>query len=376
MLPLLAVITVLLLPVVAARGEPGVSPAEIRIGMVNAQSGPAAGLGRGMKAGAEAYFARLNASGGVHGRRISLISLDDGYEPERSAAATQTLIESGNVFALFGYVGTPTSRAALPLVLRAQVPYLFPFTGATVLRTPVHRWVFNVRASYLDETEEMVARLYDDLHLQRIALLMQDDSFGEAVKSGLAGALAQRGLQIHGEVRIQRNSLAVAAAVDALKLQQPEAVFFVGTYRQLAATIKQARAAGLKTRFVTVSFIGTEDFVAAAGADGNGVYITQVMPSPYDASRPLVAHYRSDMGSAGIGYTSLEGYVGAAVFAQALQQAGPQPSREGLIRVLEKLKIDPGGFPVAFSPTDHQGSDEVFLTRVQDGRAQPVSRMQ
>ncbi len=376
LLCLLAVSVCWLISALPARAEPGVSAQEVRVGMVNAQSGPAAGLGLGMKAGAEAYFARLNAAGGVNGRRISLVSLDDGYEPARSAAATQKLIESGDIFALLGYVGTPTSRAAIPLVLNAQVPYLFPFTGATVLRTPVHRWVFNVRASYADETEEMVERLNQDLGVRKVALLMQDDSFGESVKSGLAGALAQRGLQIHGEARIQRNSLDVAAAVDVLKSQQPEAVFFVGTYKQLVAAIRQARQVGLQTRFVTVSFIGTENFVTEAGGVGDGVYITQVMPSPYDSSRPLVARYRADMGSAAIGYTSLEGYVGAALFAQALGQAGPQPTREGLVTALELLQADLGGFKVGFTADNHQGSDAVFLTRVQNGQALPVSRMQ
>lgn len=373
---LLAVSACLLLPALAARAEPGVSAQEVRLGMVNALSGPAAGLGSGMRAGAEAYFARVNAAGGVNGRHITLVSLDDGYEPARSAVSTRRLIDSGEIFALFGYVGTPTSRAALPLIQRAQVPYLFPFTGAMALRMPVHKWVFNVRASYIDETEEMVARLSQDLGVRKVALLMQDDSFGETVKSGLAGALAKRDLQIVGEARIQRNSLAVEAAVDALKQQQPEAVFFVGTYKQLVAAIRQARKTGLNSRFVTVSFIGTENFVAEAGRDGNGVYITQVLPSPQDVSLPLVARYQADMGPGEIGYTSLEGYVGAAIFVKALQGAGQQPSRESLVAALKHLNTDLGGFKVEFSPSDHQGSDAVFLTRVQDGRAQPVSRMQ
>lgn len=376
LLRLLAVSACLLCPVLAARAEPGVAVDEIRVGMVNALSGPAAGLGGGMKAGAEAYFARINAAGGIHGRRISLVSLDDGYEPTRSAAATRELIDSGNIFALLGYVGTPTSRAAIPLVLKAQVPYLFPFSGATVLRVPVHKWVFNVRASYADETEEMVERLHHDLGVRKVALLMQDDSFGETVKSGLSGALAKRGLQIHGEARIQRNSLSIAAAVDALRLQQPEAVFFVGTYKQLAAAIRQARQVGLQARFVTVSFIGTENFVAEAGAAGDGVYITQVMPSPYDRSLPLVAGYQADMPAQTIGYTSLEGYVGAAIFARALDKAGPQPTREGLVTALELFQTDLGGFQVGFAPDNHQGSNAVYLTRVQGGQALPVNRMQ
>ena len=363
-------------PMAAVQAEPGISVQEVRVGMVNAQSGPAAGLGVGMKAGAQAYFSRVNEAGGINGRRIVLVSRDDGYEPARTAAMTRELIESGDVFALLGYVGTPTSRAAMPIALQAEVPYLFPFTGAEVLRTPVHRWVFNVRASYFDETEEMVERMSGDLGVKSVALLMQDDSFGETVKSGLMGALHKRGMQIQAEARIQRNSLEVAAAVESLRRAEPDAIFFVGTYKQLAAAIKQAEALGIKARFFTVSFIGTENFIAEAGADGDGVYISQVMPSPHDASQALVRDYRTDIAPADVGYTSLEGYVGAAVFVRALRLAGNEPTRASLSNALEYLSADVGGFKVEFSPTDHQGSDAVFLTRIQDGKAIPVERMQ
>lgn len=373
---LLAATSCLLLAGCSAWAEDGVSPSEIRVGMVNAQSGPAAGLGIGMQAGVATYFARINASGGVNGRQISLIVRDDGYEPSRSASHTQSLIDSDKVFALLGYVGTPTSRAAMPIALRAQVPYLFPFTGAEFLRTPVKDWVFNLRASYIDETEELVERMTQDLGVTKVALLMQDDSFGESVKSGLAGALFKRKLQIQAEARIQRNSLELAGAVQSLQLKQPEAIVFVGTYRQLAVAIRQARASGMTARFFTVSFIGTDNFIAAAGPDGDGVYITQVVPAPHDASVAVVEHYLHDIRPADVGYASLEGYLGAMIFVQALRNTGAEPTRAKLASALEALNSDLGDFKVAFSPSDHQGSDAVFLTRIQGGKAVPVDRMQ
>ena len=355
--------------------EPGLSADEIRIGMVNAQSGPAAALGLGMLNGAQAYFKRVNAEGGVHGRRISLLSLDDGYEPSRTAAHTRSLLKTQQVFALLGYVGTPTSRAALPLALRAQVPYLFPFTGAEFLRTPPKPGVFNIRASYIEETEQLVERVTKDLKLSKIAILMQDDSFGESVKGGLNGALLKRGLEIYAQARIQRNSLAVEAAIKSLQLSQPEAVFFVGTYRQLAVAIKQAKATGFNTRFISVSFIGTAGFIHEVGSDGDGVYITQLVPSPEDTSRALVQAYQADMQPGDFDHASLEGYIGAAVFTQALREAGAQPTRETFLDALEHLNTDLGGFKVAFSRSQHQGSSAVFLTRIENGQAIPVSTM-
>lgn len=356
-----------------AQAEPGVSAGEIRIGMVNTQSGPAAGLGLGMRAGAETYLQRINAEGGVHGRRILLINKDDGYEPALTATQTQALIEVDQVFALLGYVGTPTSRAAMPIALRHQVPYLFPFTGAEFLRSPVRKWVFNLRASYFNETAALAELITARLGLGRIALLMQDDSFGETVKSGLVGALHQRGRQIDAEARILRNDLTGAQqAIAKLAQAKPEAIVFIGTYKQLAAAIREARAEGLEAQFFTVSFVGTENLISEAGALAEGVYISQVMPSPHDLSLPLINRYLQDMAPAEVGYTSLEGYLAAATLVEALQASGPQLSRQGFIAALQQLDTDLGGFAVKFSANSHQGSNAVFMTRVQAGQAVPL----
>jgi ABC-type branched-subunit amino acid transport system substrate-binding protein len=355
--------------------EPGLSPQEVRIGMVNAQSGPAAALGLGMHSGAQAYFDRINAQGGVNGRRITLLSQDDGYEPDRTAAHTRDLLNNQQAFALLGYVGTPTSRAALPLALKAQVPYLFPLTGAEFLRTPAKPGVFNVRASYIEETEHLVERLTTDLQLRKIAILMQDDSFGESVKSGLNGALSKRGLSLHAEARVLRNSLQVTQAIHALQHAQPEAVFFVGTYKQLAAAVKEAKAQGFNARFLSVSFIGSERLIEIAGLDAEGVYITQVVPSPHDSSIALVKAYQADLPSGDFSHVSLEGYISAAVFVQALKNAAEPLTRDSFLDALEHLETDLGGFKLSFTRNDHQGSSAVYLTRIKNGRARPVQHM-
>lgn len=366
-------ISYLLLMFSPAQAEQGVSAEAVRIGMVNALSGPAAGLGLGMRAGATAYLEHINAEGGIHGRRIELISRDDSYEPVRTAAQTKALIEQDQVFALFGYVGTPTSRAAVPIAQRHQVPYLFPFTGAEFLRTPVREWVFNLRASYFNETEALAELITSKLNSQRIALLMQDDSFGETVKSGLVGALHQRDRQLAAEARILRNSLEeVQQSVATLAAAKPDAIVFIGTYQQLAAAITQARALGVTADFLTVSFVGTENFIASAGELAEGVYISQVMPSPHEVTSPLINRYLQDIAPADVGYTSLEGYLAAATLVEALQASGPELTRQSFIAALQQLDTDLGGFPVKFSASSHQGSSAVFLTRVQAGKAIPL----
>lgn len=355
--------------------EDGVTDKEIRIGMANALSGPASGLGTQLKAGAQAYLDTVNAAGGVNGRKLTLVSEDDGYEPEKTAAATRKLIEQEKVFSLLGYVGTPTSAAAVPQVAKAGIPYLFPFTGAEFLRNPVNKWVFNVRASYFDETETMVERLTKDLAVKKVALFIQDDAFGEAGKAGTLRALHKRGMKPVEEARYKRNTVDVDAGLAKLKAAQPDAVIFVGTYKSLAAAVKKAKSAGVNAKFLTVSFIGTSDFIKEAGADGDGVYITQVMPSPDDASVPLVKQYQRDIKAGNFNYTSLEGYANAVVLVEALKKTGTSPTRDGLIKALEGLKTDIGGLNITYSAGNHQGANQVFVTKVQGGKAVQVSKL-
>jgi branched-chain amino acid transport system substrate-binding protein len=357
-----------------AAAEDGVTPAEVKIGMANALTGPAAGLGLQLRSGAQAVFDKVNAGGGVHGRKITLVSLDDGYDPQRSASATRDLIEKEKVFALFGYVGTPTSAASVPIASSHGVPYLFPFTGAEFLRNPVNRLVFNLRASYFDETEAMVALLSADPAVKHIALFIQDDAFGEAGKGGVNRAMHKRGRKVALEARYKRNTLDVDEGLSRLVAAAPHAVIFVGTYQPFAELVKKARAAGLKTQFLTVSFIGTSDFIREAGAAGNGVIISQVMPSPTDAASALARQFGADLRRAQWSYGALEGYADALVLVEALRRTGPALSRAALLKTLESLQYDLGGMAVGFSPSSHQGLRKVFLTRIKDGKAVPFAK--
>jgi ABC-type branched-subunit amino acid transport system substrate-binding protein len=357
-----------------AAAEDGVTATEIVIGMANALTGPAAGLGTHLKAGSEAYLNKVNAAGGVHGRRIRLVSLDDGYEPARAAAATQKLIEQEKVFALFDYVGTPTSAAAVPIASKASVPYLFPFTGAEFLRNPVNKWVFNVRSSYFDETEAMVERLTRDLGIRKVALFIQDDAFGEAGKAGVNRALHKRDMKVVAEARFKRNTVEVDEGLAALKAAAPEAVVIIGPYKPVAEIVKRARASGFNPKFLTVSFVGTENLLKEVGSDGDGMYITQVVPAPEDGSMKIVSQYQSDMAGGSLNYSTLEGYVNAVVLVEALRKAGKDLTRASFMAALQQLRMDLGGIEVAFSPSKQQGLSKVWLTQVKGGRAVPVTK--
>ena len=179
------------------------------------------------------------------------------------------------------------------------MPYIAPFTGAEFLRNPVNKHVFNVRASYFDETEGMIERLMKDLNVRKVGVFIQDDAYGNAGKAGVVRALMKNNLTLAGEGKYKRNTVEVEAGLAALKAANPEAVVMVGTYKACAAFVKQAKAAGFNPKFLNVSFVGTSEFIKEAGAEGEGVYITQVVPSPDDAGVPLVKQYQADMKAAG-----------------------------------------------------------------------------
>jgi ABC-type branched-subunit amino acid transport system substrate-binding protein len=347
------------------QGETGVTPTTILIGQSAAFTGPASELGNEMRAGANAYFRFVNANGGINGRKIEMRSLDDGYESDRAAANTKKLIDDG-VFLLFGYVGTPTSNAAKPIFTAARVPFVGPFTGAESLRNPLNRYVFNIRASYFDETERIVGQMTGQT-LGKIAVFYQNDDYGKAGLAGVERAMAKRNLKIVATGTVERNTVDVAAAVQAIGKSDAQAVVMISAYKSCAAFIKAMRAAGYSPQFINVSFVGSKALAKEAGPDGRGVGISQVMPFPWNLSAPIVKEYQQLLeaatGKQDYSFTSLEGFIAAKVLVEGLRRTGPDLTRERFIAAMEKMKdVDLGGYTVNFSPTDHSGSKFVEMT--------------
>lgn len=354
----------------AAHAEPGVSDKEIVLGQSAALSGPAKELGSEMRSGALLYFDQVNAGGGIHGRRIRLQTLDDGYEPERAAANTRKLIEEEKVLALFGYVGTPTSLAALPLFTEAKVPFVGAFTGAQALREPFNRYVFNVRASYFDETEKIVEQL-TTTGIKQIAVFYQNDAYGKAGLAGVERAMTKRGLKIAATATVERNTVDVAKAVAALSATRPDAIVMVSAYTSVAAFVKGMKKAGSAAQFHNVSFVGSRPLAAALGDEGVGVAIAQVVPFPWSGTLPVTREYQAQARAAGakdFSFTELEGYIAARVLVEGLKRAGRELTRERLVTALESLsRTDIGGFQVDYSSSNHNGSTFVDLTIIGRG---------
>ena len=337
---------------------------EIVLGQSVALTGPAQELGKEMQLGAKTYFDVVNAAGGIRGKKIVLRTLDDGYEPPRAEANTKKFVEDGDVLALFGYVGTPTSAATIPVASKAKMPFFGAFTGAELLRTPINRYVFNVRASYFDETEAIVRQMTQG-GVTKIAVFHQNDSYGQAGLAGVERALTKRQLQVVAKATVERNSTDVAAAVATMLAAKPEVIIMVSAYSSCAEFIKRFKAKDFPTRFVNVSFVGTKPLAAALGAAADGVMISQVMPPPTANKFPVVVEYQKALKAAGVtdfSYTSLEGYIAAKVMVEALRRGG-DASREALIKALESMRnVDVGGFNVSFAPDNHNASTFVELT--------------
>jgi branched-chain amino acid transport system substrate-binding protein len=344
---------------------------EIKLGMVNVQTGPASSLGKGMRSGAEAVFKHVNAQGGVHGRKITLVVADDGYEPDRAVDETLKMIEQQKVFSLFGYVGTPTANAVIPIVKELDVPLVGVFTGAMTLRKPVSKQIFNVRASYDDEAEMLVSHFLEK-GAKSIAVFYQDDGFGQAVLGGTERALKRRNMAVAARGTFQRNTVAIKTGLAAMLDAKPDAIVMVGPYTPLAVFIKEARAAGLASQLGTVSFVGTDALVAQVGNDGNGVLISQVVPFPADADLPITRECRDVIAKHNgepLGFVNFEGCISARVMVAALDKAGKALTRAKLLEVLTGMNgVDLGGLTVAFSAEKHQAFDKVFLTQIVNGK--------
>ncbi len=346
----------------------------LRIGMSTALTGPAAALGQGVKSGAEAYFAEVNAAGGIRGRFLELIVLDDGYEPARTGPNMRALVGDHDVFAVIGNVGTPTAAVAVPIAQELEVPLFGAFTGAGLLRkTPPDRWIVNYRASYAQETAAMVKGLVHDLGLKpsQVAFFTQDDAYGMAGYTGGIKALKAMGYEAaeflpHG--RYPRNTVQVESGLAAIMdpRNDVKAVIMVGAYKPCAQFIRLARKHGLDALFLNVSFVGSAALAKDLGPVGEGVVVTQVVPH-FESDFAGVQDYRQLIPEDHRGFVSLEGYLLARAFVAGLHGVRGDLTRDALIDTLEAgLPIDLGlGAPSQLSSADHQLSDSVWPTVIQ-----------
>ncbi|WP_404342844.1 ABC transporter substrate-binding protein [Vreelandella venusta] len=358
--------------------------ADLEVGMVAPASGGAAPLGIGMQQGVEAYFAKLNAEGGVNGQSLSLTTFDDQYAPLQAARYTRELVGNDNLLAAIGNVGTPTAAVTIPIYNQEKTLLFGAFTGAGILRrSPPDRYVINYRASYVQETATMIdGLLAAGIQPEEIAFFTQNDSFGDAGYNGAIRALNAQGISdtsqlVHGRFTRGTRNIHQGLATILQAPVTPRAVIIVGTFGPAADFIREARQDLPDTIFLNVSFVGSQALLETLGPLAEGVIVTQVVP-PLDADLPAVEEYRQAMAehtpNATLDFISLEGYLAAKLFAEGVKAAGSNPDREALVDGLLSLgSIDIGvGEPLTLGPNDHQASDAVWPTIIRNGQFEPV----
>jgi ABC-type branched-subunit amino acid transport system substrate-binding protein len=363
-----------------AQNTVGVTENEILIGSCSALEGPSHFLGTETVTGAKAYFAMINEAGGLEGRKLKLIAYDDSYDPAKTEACFNHLLEQ-KVFALGFFVGTPTAVKYVPMAESNKIPLVGLFTGAQTLYAPLRHWVVNVRASYFDETREQVDGLWGTLGYKKIGVIYPDDAFGAAVLDGVKAALKTHGAEPVAVASYQRQTNQVGGAIDTVKAASPDAVVVVGPSNTVAPILRMSHGKSWKPLFLTVSFVGTDELIQEAGGDAEGVVITQVVPPYYLTDYKTVALYRRELvkyfPSAQPNFVSLEGFVDAMVLVEGLKRAGKDLTREGLIRGIESIHdLDLGLGPqlkLDYGPKDHKGFDHVLPTVIRGGRAVPFT---
>ena len=355
-----------------AQAQPsGISAQRIVIGQSVPLTGANAELGNDIRNGALAYFRKINDAGGVHGRKIDLVSIDDDNKVPRAEANTRKLVEEDGVFALFGYASATLSRPALPFVEKHKVPFLAPFTGADPMRV-FHKYVYNMRGSYAEELEKIVDH-FAPLGIKRFSIVHYDDVVGKENFTAVDRALKKRGLEAVSVASFKdRAKPDIEAGVKEVAKGQPDVVILTTLYKATADFIRLSQKTGLGAQMVSNSFPGASPLAKELGKQGEGVIVATVVPPPTKRSLPIVKEYQQAMehhfGKKEWSFTSLESYIGAKVLVEALKRAGPRPTREGLMHALDNLKdFDVGGYNVSFAPDNHNGSSFVELTVIGEG---------
>ncbi|MFH1658482.1 MAG: ABC transporter substrate-binding protein [Pseudomonadota bacterium] len=353
--------------------DPGVTDTTITLGMSAPLSGPNGAYGLDMRQTISAYFEQVNKAGGINGRKLELIALDDGYETERAVANTKTLIKEKNVFALLAYYGSsPTTETMNTVFGPAKVPLVGTISGAATLReslatNPNARYMFNVRASYADEAEVIVNQMVS-LGLKNIAVFYQNDGFGKSGLDGVTAALKKHNLAPSSVGTVERNSVDVTKAVEAIAKTTPQAVVMVTLYKPTAAFVKAMKKLGQHPMLMTLSPVGAELLVQELGPDSRGIGVSQVVPYPWNDVVPVVRDYHKLSSKGAYSYYGMEGYLMAKTMIEGLKRAGKDLSREKLVASLESMSgADLGGYRINYGPNTRLGSRFVELTVIGQG---------
>ena len=351
--------------------SPGVSDTEILLGQSCQLSGPLEGITREVRQGASLYFDHINAKGGVRGRKIRVLALDDGYDPKKAEANTRHFIDEAKVLALFQYAGTPPALAGMALAEQTGVPLIAAFTGSEDLRKPELRYTFNIKAGYATELHAMLKH-QTTMGIKRVAVVYLNNPFGTGGLASVQESARQLGVQLVATAPLEVNGAKMLHAVNAVAEANPQAIIVISAGKPSVDFIAAYHAAGHHTTFYVLSVISNVQLNQGLGARARGVVVSQVVPSPWNASVPLSREFQRLARAQGIEeftFSQMEGFLSAKFLVEALERAGPKPTRASLLQALEGMRVNLGGYPVELSPTQHSSGKFVDLLMLgKDGK--------
>ena len=345
----------------------------LRIGQSIALTGPLADVGQAMHEGGKVCFSAINARGGVNGQNIELVARDDAYQVPRAVANVEAFIADPSIFGLFTCMGTPMVAATLPQVKQSGIPYFTPLTGAMQARPADMRNVFNVRASYPQEAEELVKHLVT-VGLRNIAVVHQNNAFGKEVLDGANQALTERSLSSVAVATVENDASDVNTAITKIADASPGAVIIGLAGKPALEFIRGMRKARRGLQLYTTSVMGASSTINALGADAVGLTLTQVVPLPTSTLVPIVRDFQQDWKAAGTrlepSHIALEGYINARVFVETLRRSGRPVSRPTFLDAAWGLRnVDLGGYRINARGPGTSASGFVELTMIsRDGR--------
>lgn len=361
----IAAAAVLAAALAAQAQTPGVTNERVLIGQTAGFTGTVAGGVKETSDGAKLYIDWVNKNGGVHGRKIEIVSMDDVFDPKKAGANAKTLIEEKKVFALFLCRGTPHSEAIIPHLKAGGVPLIAPSTGAQLLHEPVNPLIFNVRAKYQLEAEKGIVQL-SAMGLQRIGVIHVDDSFGKDALAGAIRGFSEANVKPLGIHSYDRATNKVDGAVKDLLAANPQAAVLIGSGATVAEIVKQIRAKKSSVQLVTLSNNASSAFVKSLGSNAHGVIVTQVFPNPKMATTPIAVQMQKlarETPGAIVSHQAMEGFAAAKVLVEGLKRGGRKLTRESFVAGLNDLRgYDLGGLKLDYSTTDHTGTEYVELS--------------
>jgi branched-chain amino acid transport system substrate-binding protein len=352
---------------VVAYAEVGVTDNQVLIGRSFNLSGPNSERALEIKQSSDILFDLVNRRGGVHGRKIKVITYDDAYAPERTVQNAKKLLNDDKVFLLYEFFGTKNSKAVMPLVESSGVPFIFPASGARDVYIPIKKFIFALRFSYNEEAEAVVEYLVKSRHSKRVAIVYQEDGAGYETRSGVQRALGKAGLKPVAEIGFNNDHFDVKKTFNDVMLEKPDVVILGMLYKPAAEFAKFARAN--KADFVMggPTLLSTDVFLQEAKEAANGIVIGASLPN-LGSDIAVVSKFKTEVAASGRKVVpNVEGYLNGLVLIEALKRAGRELTRDKLIEAFESIKdYDLGGVKVTFGPDRHVGAEKPILSEVKN----------